>query len=53
MKEPREWNPVEIDLWREERDMKRSRESILRPEDYGRDVEGLKFNDSIKEDDDG
>ncbi len=45
MKIPTEWNPVEIDLWRERIDMKRLRRDILNIESYGRDIEKLEENE--------
>ena len=52
MKKPREWNSVEIDLWRESIEMSRLREDILGLKDYGRDIEGLRINEGIREEDD-
>ena len=52
MKRPREWNPVEIYLWREEVELKRLREGVLGSLNLGRDIGELSWNEGIEEDED-
>jgi len=46
MKKP-EWNPVEIDLWREEIERKRLRKDVMGPLDFGRDIQALEDNENV------
>ena len=45
MKKPKEWDPIEIEIWREKEEMKRRRREIMGVESYGRDIEALEDNE--------
>ena len=48
MQKPNEWNPVEIEFWREYHEMKRLRRDIIGMEDFGWDGEELRGNENGK-----